>query len=648
MSSLSLNSVYAPGPNTERGKPTRLTHSPKGDEIVYASGNVIVIRNVADPMIADIFTGHRAKTTVGRIAPSGYYCASADSQGNVMVWDLVNKVEHIVKYQKKSFSNGVLDLDWTEDSKRICVVGDGKDTKAEVWMWDSGSSTGEISGHTSRVQGCAIKQTRPYRLATCGEDMLTNFYKGPPFRFDHSNRDNTRFVNTVEYAPDGSIFATGGGDKKICIYDGVEGTKKCEMSNEDEHKLSIFSIGFSLDGKSLLSCSADKTVKLWDVETQKCVSTMKARETPELCDTPVGCTFTTLGAVVATLRGDLCVYDPRVTDVFTPVKVIRGHNKPIQGLDVVHRPAGSSEASSSATPSGESHEDESSHRVNFVSASIDGQALQFNERAGSLAGEAGYKHEGQPLCAVVATPTTMVTLGMEGNIVFSQTEEAKAAAAAEVKPVKKPFEMPQSLALLSEGEFVVAAAQRKITVWKCSTNEADVAAPICEAPTDYNVTCMASQLSKNIFAVGGSDQFVHFWKFEAEEKKIVEYAKSKGKYAGAVSAVALSSDGAMFAAARDRFICIGKLCDTDVSDLNEQFLLHTSRVAAVAFSPDNTRLLSAGLDCQIFVWDVNDQEKFIKQVGCHAPQGISGAKWLNNTSIITSGADGVIRKWVVA
>jgi hypothetical protein len=50
-----------------------------------------------------------------------------DVQGNVLVWDTVNKEEHILKYQKKTFSNGVLDVSWTEDSKRICVVGNGKE-----------------------------------------------------------------------------------------------------------------------------------------------------------------------------------------------------------------------------------------------------------------------------------------------------------------------------------------------------------------------------------------------------------------------------------------------------------------------------------------------------------------------------------------
>lgn len=72
-----LVAVYAPAPNTERGKQTRLTTGPQGDKIVYASGNSIIIRSIVDPMDVDIYTRHKSKTTVGRISPSGYYCASA-------------------------------------------------------------------------------------------------------------------------------------------------------------------------------------------------------------------------------------------------------------------------------------------------------------------------------------------------------------------------------------------------------------------------------------------------------------------------------------------------------------------------------------------------------------------------------------------
>lgn len=54
--------------------------------------------------------------------------------------------------------------------------------------WDSGTNVGEFDGHSRRVLSCAYKPTRPYRVVTCGEDFLVNFYEGPPFRFKLSHR----------------------------------------------------------------------------------------------------------------------------------------------------------------------------------------------------------------------------------------------------------------------------------------------------------------------------------------------------------------------------------------------------------------------------------------------------------------------------
>ena len=47
-----------------------------------------------------------------------------DVQGNIMIWDSKNP-EHPVKFEKRSFPNGLFDIGWTDDSKRICCVGGG-------------------------------------------------------------------------------------------------------------------------------------------------------------------------------------------------------------------------------------------------------------------------------------------------------------------------------------------------------------------------------------------------------------------------------------------------------------------------------------------------------------------------------------------
>lgn len=149
---------------------------------------------------------------------------------------------------------------------------------------------GEFDGHSRRVLSCAIKPTRPFRIVTCGEDFLVNFYEGPPFKFKLSsrsdipnicslslkkentflflacvfsnclrvccllvNREHSNFVNCVRFAPDGSKFITVSSDKKGIIYDGKTCEILGELSSDDGHKGSIYAVSWSPDGQQVLT-----------------------------------------------------------------------------------------------------------------------------------------------------------------------------------------------------------------------------------------------------------------------------------------------------------------------------------------------------------------------------------------------------------
>ncbi|ONL98411.1 Actin-interacting protein 1-2 [Zea mays] len=56
----------------------------------------------------------------------------------------------------------------------------------QTYRWDSGSTVGEFDGHSKRVLSCDFNPTRPFSIVICGEDILANFYEGPPSKFKHS------------------------------------------------------------------------------------------------------------------------------------------------------------------------------------------------------------------------------------------------------------------------------------------------------------------------------------------------------------------------------------------------------------------------------------------------------------------------------
>jgi hypothetical protein len=56
----------------------------------------------------------------------------------------------------------------------------------EAFLWDTGSTVGEITGMTKRVNSVDFKPGRPYRIAAGSEDFTVSLYEGPPFKFKHT------------------------------------------------------------------------------------------------------------------------------------------------------------------------------------------------------------------------------------------------------------------------------------------------------------------------------------------------------------------------------------------------------------------------------------------------------------------------------
>ena len=65
----------------------------------------------------------------------------------------------------------------------MVVVGEGREKFGHVFLADTGTSNGDITGQSRPVNSCDFKPTRPFRIVTGSEDNTAAVYEGPPFRF---------------------------------------------------------------------------------------------------------------------------------------------------------------------------------------------------------------------------------------------------------------------------------------------------------------------------------------------------------------------------------------------------------------------------------------------------------------------------------
>ncbi len=111
------------------------------------------------------------------------------------------------------------------------------------------------------MDNCIITDTRLDNCEFFDTDLRNLKYGRYPNFIGHSWS-----VNSVVFSPDGKYLASGSADETVKLWS-VESQKEVTMLQG--HDNTVYSVAFSPDGKYLASGSQDKTVKLWSIQSKK-------------------------------------------------------------------------------------------------------------------------------------------------------------------------------------------------------------------------------------------------------------------------------------------------------------------------------------------------------------------------------------------
>uniref|UniRef100_A0A669DCA4 WD repeat domain 1 n=1 Tax=Oreochromis niloticus TaxID=8128 RepID=A0A669DCA4_ORENI len=589
-------------PQMERGVAKVIGGDPKGNNFLYTNGKCVIIRNIENPAIADIYTEHAHQVTVAKYAPSGFYIASGDASGKIRIWDTTQK-EHMLKYEYTPISGKVKDIAWTEDSKRIAVVGDGREKFGAVFLWDSGSSVGEVSGHSKLINSVDIRQKRPYRLATASDDTCASFFEGPPFKFKFTLRDHGQFVNCIRFSPDGSRFVTAGADGQIFIYDGTTGERVGSLGGEKAHKGGIYAVSWSPDSSQLISASGDKTVKLWDVGATTAVTTFNLGS--DVTDQQLGCLWQKDHLLSISLSGYINYLDKNNPN--RPIRTIKGHTKSIQCV-TVHKNEGRPYIYSG------SHDG----HINILSALTDCQNDCFS----------GKGHSNQVSKIVTDEANELVTCSMDDTLRYTSISKKEYSASDVVKMDFQPKSVSVAAGGLSLavciGQIVLVKDKKKVFTLDNLGYEAEVGALHPGGTTA---------------AVGGADGKVHLYSVQGNT------LKDEGKaleVKGPITDMAYSNDGAYLAAIDDKKV----ITVFNVAD-GYSFYGHHAKPVTLAWSPDNEHFATGGMDMLVYVWTVSDPDQRLKIPDSHRLHHVSGLAWIDAHTLVTTSHDASVKQWTI-
>uniref|UniRef100_A0A8I3RQX4 WD repeat-containing protein 1 n=1 Tax=Canis lupus familiaris TaxID=9615 RepID=A0A8I3RQX4_CANLF len=603
---VSAEKVFASLPQVERGVSKILGGDPKGNNFLYTNGKCVILRNIDNPALADIYTEHAHQVVVAKYAPSGFYIASGDVSGKLRIWDTTQK-EHLLKYEYQPFAGKIKDIAWTEDSKRIAVVGEGREKFGAVFLWDSGSSVGEITGHNKVINSVDIKQSRPYRLATGSDDNCAAFFEGPPFKFKFTIGDHNRFVNCVRFSPDGNRFATASADGQIYIYDGKTGEKVCALGGDKAHDGGIYAISWSPDSTHLLSASGDKTSKIWDVNVNSVVNTFTMGST--VLDQQLGCLWQKDHLLSISLSGYINYLDKN--NPSKPLRVIKGHSKSIQCL-TVHKNGGKSY---------------------IYSGSHDGHINYWDSETGENDSFAGKGHTNQVSRMTVDESGQLVSCSMDDTVRYTNLTLRDYSGQGVVK-----MDMQPKCVAVGPGGYAVVVCIGQIVLLKDQKKCFSIDNP------GYEPEVVAVHPSGDMVAVGGTDGNVRLYSILGttlkDEGRVLE-AK------GPVTDVAYSHDGA-FLAVCDASKVVTVFSVADGYSENNVFYGHHAKIVCLAWSPDNEHFASGGMDMMVYVWTLSDPETRVKIQDAHRLHHVSSLAWLDEHTLVTTSHDASVKEWTIS
>ncbi|KAM7489836.1 hypothetical protein LguiB_027320 [Lonicera macranthoides] len=478
-------------------------------------------------------------------------------------------------------------------------------------LWDSGSNVGDFDGHSRRVLSCAFKPTRPFRIVTCGEDFLVNFYEGPPFKFKLSLRTHSNFVNCVRFSLDGSKFISVSSDKKGLLYDAKTAEKIGELSSENAHTGSIYAVSWSPDSKEVLTVSADKSAKVWAISEDGngvVKKTLTCPITGGVEDMLVGCLWQNDYLVTVSLGGTISLFSASNLDK-DPVTLC-GHLKNVNSLAVVN-----------------------TNQKVILSCSYDGLIFRWIQGIG-FSGRLERKNvNNAQIKCFAAVEGEIVSSGYDNKIwrvpLLGGGDQCGDGDSVDIGSQPKDI----SLALDSP-ELALVAIETGV-VLLCGTKV------VSTTNLGFTVTACTITPDGSEAIVGGQDGKLHLYSVNGdtlEEQTVLE------KHRGPITVIRYSPDVSMFASGdSNREAVVWDRATREVKLKN--MLFHTARINCLAWSPDSSMVATGSLDTSVIIYEISKPASSRITIKGANLGGVYGVAFTDDQCVVSSGEDACVRVW---
>jgi WD40 repeat protein len=425
-------------------------------------------------------------------------------------------------------------------------------------------------------------------------------------------RGHAAGVRGVAFSPDRRRLVSASADRTLRLWDVTTGQPVGQPLHGHDDEVS--SVAFSPDGRWLDSASHDRTLRIWDADTGQPVGQpLRGHDGPVF-----GVAFSPDGRWLASASHDKTL---RLWDVATRQRVgqpLRGHDGPVFGVVF------SSDGRRLASASG----DETLRLWDVDTGQPDGQPLRGHYLTVS---HVAFSPDGRRLASAsldgmlrlwdVTTrqPTSRALRGHDGGVsgvAFSPSGEQLASASHDKtlrlwdiatgesigRPLRGHDGIVNGVAFSPDGRRLASAsADETLRLWDVTTTQ-PLGQPL---PTDDAwILGVAFSPDGRWLASASLDRTLRLWD-GATAQPVGQPLRG---HDGVVNSVAFSPDGRRLASASgDRTVRLWDV--TTGQPVGQPLRGHDGSVFGVAFSPDGRRLASASHDRTLRLWDAATGEQ---------------------------------------